>query len=258
MADLPLAWKANCSKFPNLLDTQCTNARDAWRRVVEHESCWPYESPDGAIFDSECHDDGTLQDGIGISVVFGFVSGAGCKMALYIDDVITHEDCSGLSLEDGLPLRQMLQLTNRIKVVPEIPCAITYKSLLLTKASADVLYSLSWVQVEKGTVLKRLQTPGEPIGSYFTFKDADLDKCGVGRYFTNKFGMEEEKQILWFRTIITFDCHKTRALDTRDTWSSSIPYTCSGGEEIVQLYISRNVKHGSYIEAITKEEADMC
>lgn len=274
MADLPLVWKENCSKFPNILETPCTNSTDVRRRMVEHDFHPLKEPLDGATYILEVPEDGwILQRLNGSDVLFGFDSSAKCKLALYVNGVKTHEDCSGLSLEDGLPVSLMLAAELmpasdrvhcsgsccRIKVVPEIPCTITCKALLLSNACIKQLYKQSTTLIRRGTILKRLQNPGEPIGSYFTFKHADLDKCGVSRYFTTKHGVEEEKQVLWFRATRAFKCEIHHALDTTDTWSGIAPYVCPGGEQILRMhrtFIDKKLNRAPYdLDPITEEEA---
>lgn len=264
MADLPSIWKANCSKFPAILETECTSEKDALRKMVEHGCASENEPLDGVIYEFEFPEDGFAASDArkGRDVVFGFASSIKCKLAFYVGDAKTHEDCTGLNLEDGVPLRFITdaRATARIKVVPEIPCTITCKALLLSNVCLEALFKQSRVVIKKGTVLKRLQVPGNPIGSYFTFKDADLDKCGVSRYFLNKHGMEEEKQVLWFRAIRDYECGVKRALDTTDTWSSAAPCVCPGGEQIIRFdpSDSKGKTYDCFLEIITAEEASKC
>jgi hypothetical protein len=271
MADLPPIWKENCSKFPNILETECTNSRDARRKMVEHNTGAWEEEYDGVSFSIEYPNDGwEVSSSADFDVLFGFASSTNCKLALYVNDVKIHEDCRGMSLEDGLPTGFLfetgnpnnesgLSMTSHVKVVPDAPCTITCKALSLSNACINQLYKQSRTVVTKGTILKRLQVPGKPIGTYFTFKDADLNKCGVSQYYTDEHGTNQKKQVLWFRVVRAFRCEILRAVDTTDTWSCTIPEVCPGGEQIIRLRptaADNILKRPNYnLKAITEEEA---
>ncbi len=247
MAEIPSFWNKTFEKL-NIHKTTCNNFNDVIKYMVEHKYMnnhkYGYRNLDGVVYTVESTDDLTICHSN--NVVFNFTSDNKCKLALYIDKTIVYEDCTNLSMEHGINMSAIP--FSVVKIVPEFSTKISYQSVVLDTKIIQNLNSQQFVTIKKGTVLKRLQNPEVPIGEYFTYEHAYLDKCGVSRYYTSKYGFEEEKKILKFRARQDFSCETKKTVDAIDNWSSNIPYNCKGGEDI--LYIRFSSTLGDYLEQI--------
>ncbi len=247
MAEVPSSWSKTFKRL-NIHKTTCNKQFDALKYMIEYRSVnsfkYDYRDIDGAIYTVGFRERST--DKLVVThkhdIVYNFASAKKCKLALYIDNALIYEDCTNLPMEYGIHVSTLP--FSEVKIIPEITTKISYQAIILDNKIIKDLDSQHYVTINKGTILKRLQNPEIPIGEYFTYQDADLDKCGVSRYYTSKYGFEEEKKVLKFIAKEDFTCERKTAVNAIDNWSSGVPCKCKGGEDI--LYIHFNSKLANY------------